>query len=326
MKAILYQQYGPPDVLQMADIAKPIPKPNEILIKTYATTVTSGDWRVRSLTVPAGFGWITRLVFGVSRPRQPILGSELAGVVESVGEAVSRFKVGDAVFAFSDARMGCYAEYKCMPQDGAVACKPPGLSYGEAAALSFGGTTALDFLRRAKLQRGESVLINGASGAVGAAAVQLARHFGAHVTAVCGTANMAWVRALGASQVIDYTQEDFTQNGQTYHVIMDTVGTAPFSRCQASLRDGGRLLLVLAGLADMLHAPWASLTSGKKVIAGPVSVRAEDLPLLAELAATGAFKAVIDRRYPFEQMVEAHRYVDSGRKKGNVVVMLGNED
>ncbi len=326
MKAILYQQYGPPDVLQMADIAKPIPKPNEILIKTYATTVTSGDWRVRSLTVPAGFGWMTRLVFGVSRPRQPILGSELAGVVESVGAAVSRFKVGDAVFAFSDARMGCYAEYKCMPQDGAVACKPPGLSYGEAAALSFGGTTALDFLRRAKLQRGESVLINGASGAVGAAAVQLARHFGAHVTAVCGTANMAWVRALGASQVIDYTQEDFTQNGQTYHVIMDTVGTAPFSRCQASLRDGGRLLLVLAGLADMLHAPWASLTSGKKVIAGPVSVRAEDLPLLAELAATGAFKSVIDRRYRFEQMGEAHRYVDSGRKKGNVVVMLGDED
>jgi NADPH:quinone reductase-like Zn-dependent oxidoreductase len=326
MKAILYQQYGPPDVLQLADIAKPIPKPNEILIKTYAATVTSGDWRVRSLTVPAGFGWMTRLVFGVSRPRQPILGSELAGVVESVGEAVSRFKVGDAVFAFSDARMGCYAEYKCMPQDGAVACKPPGLSYGEAAALSFGGTTALDFLRRAKLQRGESVLINGASGAVGAAAVQLARHFGAHVTAVCSTANMAWVRALGASQVIDYTQEDFTQNGQTYHVIMDTVGTAPFSRCQASLRDGGRLLLVLAGLADMLHAPWASLTSGKKVIAGPVSVRAEDLPLLAELAATGAFKAVIDRRYRFEQMVEAHRYVDSGRKKGNVVVVLGDED
>ena len=326
MKAILYQQYGSPDVLQMADIAKPIPKPNEILIKTYATTVTSGDWRVRSLTVPAGFGWMTRLVFGVSRPRQPILGSELAGVVESVGEAVSRFKVGDAVFAFSDARMGCYAEYKCMPQDGAVARKPPGLSYGEAAALSFGGTTALDFLRRAKLQRGESVLINGASGAVGAAAVQLARHFGAHVTAVCSTVNMAWVRALGASQVIDYTQEDFTQNGQTYHVIMDTVGTAPFSRCQASLRDGGRLLLVLAGLADMLHAPWASLTSGKRVIAGPVSVRAEDLPLLAELATTGAFKAVIDRRYRFEQMVEAHRYVDSGRKKGNVVVMLGDED
>ncbi len=326
MKAILYQQYGPPDVLQMADIAKPVPKPNEILIKTYATTVTSGDWRVRSLTVPAGFGWMTRLVFGVSRPRQPILGSELAGVVESVGEAVSRFKVGEAVFAFSDARMGCYAEYKCMPQDGAVACKPPGLSYGEAAALSFGGTTALDFLRRAKLQRGERVLINGASGAVGAAAVQLARHFGAHVTAVCSTANMAWVRALGASQVIDYTQEDFTQNGQTYHVIMDTVGTAPFSRCQASLQDGGRLLLVLAGLADMLHAPWASLTSGKKVIAGPVSVRAEDLPLLAELAAAGAFKAVIDRRYRFEQMVEAHRYVDSGRKKGSVVVMLGDED
>lgn len=326
MKAILYQQYGPPDVLQMADIAKPVPKPNEILIKTYATTVTSGDWRVRSLTVPAGFGWMTRLVFGVSRPRQPILGSELAGVVESVGEAVSRFKVGEAVFAFSDARMGCYAEYKCMPQDGAVARKPPGLSYGEAAALSFGGTTALDFLRRAKLQRGESVLINGASGAVGAAAVQLARHFGAHVTAVCSTANMAWVRALGASQVIDYTQEDFTQNGQTYHVIMDTVGTVPFSRCQASLRDGGRLLLVLAGLADMLHAPWASLTSGKRVIAGPVSVRAEDLPLLAELATTGAFKAVIDRRYRFEQMVEAHRYVDSGRKKGNVVVMLGDED
>lgn len=326
MKAILYQQYGSPDVLQMAEIAKPTPKSNEILIKTYATTVTSGDCRVRSLNVPAGFGWMTRLVFGISRPRQPILGSELAGVVESVGKAVSRFKVGDAVFAFSDARMGCYAEYKCMPQDGAVALKPPGLSYGEAAALSFGGTTAWDFLRRARLQRGESVLINGASGAVGSAAVQLARHVGASVTGVCSTANVAWVRALGASYVIDYTQEDFTRNGQTYDVIVDTVGTAPFSRSKASLKDGGRLLLVLAGLADMLHAPWASMRSGKKVIAGPVSVRVEDLPFLAELAAAGAFKPVIDRRYPFEQMVEAHRYVDSGRKKGNVVVMLGEED
>lgn len=242
MKAIVYERYGPPEVLHLKEVEKPTPKNNEVLIKTYATTVTSGDWRVRSLSVPAGFGLLMRLVFGVSRPRQPILGSELAGIIESVGKDVSKFKVGDPVFAFSDAAMGCHAEYKCMAEDGAVAPKPSSLTFEEAAALSFGGTTALDFLRRGKLKSGESVLVNGASGAVGTAAVQLAKHFGAIVTAVCSTANVGLVTSLGASHVIDYTQEDFSQNGKTYDLIVDTAGTAPFSRSKVSLKNGGRFL------------------------------------------------------------------------------------
>jgi len=322
MKAIVYKRYGPPDVLQLEEVEKPVPRYNEVLIKTHATTVTSGDWRVRSLNVPVGFGLIMRLVFGVTRPKQPILGSESAGVIESTGKDVSKFKVGDAVFAFSDAAMGCHAEYKCMAEDGAVVPKPSNLSFEEAAALSFGGTTALDYLRRGKLQSGESVLINGASGAVGTAAVQLAKHFGAIVTGVCSTANLELVRSLGATHVIDYTREDFTQNGKDYDVIVDTVGTAPFSRSKASLKEGGRLLMILAGLPDMLKALWVSMTSSRQVIAGPATVRVEDLHFLAGLAEAGKFKPVIDRRYPFEQIAEAHRYVDTGRKKGNVVITL----
>lgn len=238
MRAMVYEKYGPPEVLHLKELEKPTPKDNEVLIRVVATTVTSGDWRVRSLNVPLGFGFISRLVFGFSRPRQTVLGTELAGEIESVGKDVKQFKVGDQVFAFNDTRMGCYVDYKCMPADGAVALKPPKLTYGEAAALSFGGTTALDFFRRAKLQSGESVLINGASGGVGTAAVQLARHFGADVTAVCSSANVEWVKSLGASHVIDYSREDFTQNGKTYDVILDTVGTAPFSRSKDSLKAG----------------------------------------------------------------------------------------
>jgi NADPH:quinone reductase-like Zn-dependent oxidoreductase len=326
MKAIVYESYGPPEVLQLKEVEKPTPKNNEVLIRTHATTVTSGDWRVRSLNVPTGFGFIMRLVFGISRPKQPVLGTELAGVVELVGKDVSKFKVGDSVFAFSDATMGCHAEYKCMAEDGVVALKPSNLTFEEAAALSFGGTTAWDFLRRGKLKSGERVLVNGASGAVGTAAVQLAKHFGAIVTGVCSTANVELVRSLGASHVIDYTQEDFTQNGETYDVIVDTVGTAPFSRSKASLKEGGRLLMVLAGLPDMLQIPWVSMTSSRQVIAGPAAVCAEDLRFLAGLAEAGEFKPVIDRRYPFEQIAEAHRYVDTGRKKGNVVITLEHDD
>jgi NADPH:quinone reductase-like Zn-dependent oxidoreductase len=326
MKAIVYERYGPPDVLEMKEVEKPTPKDNEVLIKVHATTVTSGDWRVRSLTVPAGFRLMSRLVFGISRPRQPILGTELAGEVESIGKDVTKFKVGDQVFAFSGAGMGCHAEYKCMPENGAVALKPSNLTYDEAAALSFGGTTALDFFRRGKLQRGEKVLINGASGGVGTAAVQLAKHFGADVTGVCSTANVGLVRSLGADYVIDYTKEDFTKKGEAYDVIVDTVGTAPFSRSKVSLKEGGRLLQVLGSLPDLLQIPWASMTSSKKVIAGPAAERAEDLRFLAQLAETGEFKPVIDRRYPFEQITEAHRYVDTGRKRGNVVITLGHDD
>ena len=320
MKAIVYTEYGPPEVLKIKDIEKPIPKDNEVLIKIHATTVTAGDWRVRSLEVPFGLRLITRLVLGVFRPRQPILGSELAGTIETVGQNVKKFKVGDPVFAFSGIGMGGYAEYKCMPEDGAVALKPNNLTYDEAAALSFGGTTALDFLKRGKLQKGEQVLVNGASGAVGTAVVQLARHFGAHVTAVCSAANMDLVKSLGAHHVIDYTKEDFTKNGETYDVIVDTAGTAPFPRSKVSLRENGRLLLVLSGLVEMIRAPWVSMTSRKRVIAGPAAERPEDLHFLAKLAEVGEFKPVIDRRYPFEQIVEAHRYVDTGRKRGNVVI------
>jgi len=322
MKAFVYTKYGPPDVLHLKEVAKPTPKDNEVLIKTYATTVTSGDCRVRSLNVPVGFGLISRLFLGVLRPRQPIPGTELAGKIESVGKDVRKFKVGDSVFAFSGVGMGCYAEYKCMPEDGAMALMPANLTYEEAATISFGGTTALDFFRRGKLQNGERVLINGASGGVGTAAVQLAKHFGADVTGVCSTANVELVRSLGATHVIDYTKEDFTQNGASYDIIVDTVGTAPFSRSKDSLKEGGRLLMVLGGLPDMLKIPWVLMTSSKKVIAGPAAERAEDLRFLAKLAEAGEFKPVIDRRYPFEQIAEAHRYVDTGRKKGNVVITL----
>lgn len=322
MKAIVYERYGPPEVLELREVAKPTPKDNEVLIKTYATTVTTGDWRVRSLNVPVGFGLIGRLVLGISRPRQPILGTELAGEIESVGKDVSKFKVGDQVFAFSGAGMGCHAEYKCMPEDGPVALKPANLTYDEAAAISFGGTTALNFFKRGRLQSGETVLINGASGGVGTAAVQLAKHFGANVTGVCSTANVELVKSLGANHVIDYTKEDFTRNGETYDVIVDIAGTAPFSRSKGSLKKRGRLLLVLGGLPDLLQIPWIAMTSSKRVIAGPAAERAEDLRFLAKLAEAGEFKPVIDRRYPFEQIAEAHRYVDTGHKKGNVIITL----
>jgi NADPH:quinone reductase-like Zn-dependent oxidoreductase len=325
VKAAVYERYGSPDVVELKEVDKPAPKDNEVLIRIHATTVTSGDWRTRSLNVPLGFGLISRLVLGVSRPRQPILGTELAGVIESVGKDVRTFKVGDQVFAFSGAAMGCHAEYRCMPAGGAVAPKPPNLTYDEAAAISFGGTTALNFFRRAKLQSGERVLVNGASGGVGTAAVQLAKHFGADVTGVCSAANVELVRSLGATRVIDYTKEDFTKNGETYDVIVDTVGTAPFSRSKDSLREGGRLLLVFGGLPDMLQIPWVSMTSSKKIIAGPATGRAEDLRFLAELAQAGEFRPVIDRRYPFEQIAEAHRYVDTGRKKGNVIITLEHD-
>ena len=322
MKAIVYESYGAPDVLQLRDMEKPVPKENEVLIHIHATTVTSGDCRVRSLNMPTGFGLISRLFLGVSRPRRPVLGTELAGEIEAVGSGVSKFNVGERVFALSGMEMGCHAEYKCLSEDAAIVLTPDNLTDEQAAAMSFGGTTALDFFRRAKLQRGERVLVNGASGAVGIAAVQLARHLGAEVTGVCSTTNMELVRSLGASHVIDYRHDDFTENGETYDVIVDTVGTAPFSRSKKSLNEGGRLLLVLAGLPDMLPIPWVQMTSSKKIIAGPAAERVEDLRFLATLAETGAFKPVIDRRYPFAQIADAHRYVDSGRKIGNVIVTL----
>ncbi|MBK6366107.1 MAG: NAD(P)-dependent alcohol dehydrogenase [Polaromonas sp.] len=322
MKAAICTQYGSPDVLQLKNVEKPIPKRDEVLIKVYVATVTSGDCRVRALNVPLGFNFIMRSVLGFSKPRQPILGSELAGVVEAIGKDVSKFKVGDAVFAFSDMAMGCYAEFKCISQNSAIALKPSNLSFEESAALSFGGTTTLSFLRRAKIQLNDKVLVIGASGCVGTAAVQLAKYFGAVVTGVCSTANIPLVKSLGARDVIDYTREDFGVNNEQYDIIIDAVGGAPFERYEASLKDGGRVLMLVAGLPDMLYAPWIAMTSNKKLIAGPVAFSADDIRFLADLAQAGNLISVIDKRFPFEQIVEAHRYVDTGRKKGNVVLML----
>lgn len=323
MKAAVYRRYGPPEVIEIGDVPKPVPKDHELLIRVRATTVSSADWRARSLRMPAGFGLLGRLFFGVTKPSQPILGSELAGDVEAVGSAVASFKVGDRVFAFPGGSMGCHAEYRCVAANGAVAPIPSNLTYEQAAALSFGGSTMLDFFRRGALRKGERVLVNGASGAVGSAAVQLAKNLGAHVTGVCSTANVELVRSLGADDVIDYTKRDFTQSGKAFDVIVDTVGTAPFSRSGASLSGGGRLLLLLASLPELLKAPWHTMTSGKRVIAGPAAERPEYVAELGELAAAGGFLPVIDRCYPLERIVDAHRYVDQGHKRGSVVVTLG---
>jgi len=322
MKAVVYDTYGSPDVLRIREIAKPVPADNEVLVKVHATTVSSADWRARSLIFPRGFGFMGRLVFGLSRPRQPILGTELSGEIEAIGKDVRNFKVGEGVFAFTGAKMGCHVEYKCFAESGPIARKPDNLSYEQAAALSFGGMASIAFLRRAKIKAGDKVLVNGASGAVGAAAVQLAKHFGAEVTGVCSTANVELVRSLGADRVIDYKHGDFTTNGETYDIILDSVGTAPFARSKSSLKEGGRLLLVLGTLPDLLTSPWASMTTSKQVIAGPQMPRQEELHFLARLAASGALKPVIDHQYPLEQIASAHRRVDSGRKRGSVVVTV----
>jgi len=320
MRAAVHERYGPPEVVALRDVPTPTPQPGQILIRTVATTVTAGDWRVRSLDVPAGFGLVSRLAFGITGPRQRILGMEIAGEVAAVGSGVTRFAVGDQVFAYDGFRMGCHAEFKCIDQDGPVEPLPANLDHGEAAALSFGGTTALDFFRRGNLAHGERVLVVGASGGVGTAAVQIAKHQGAHVTGVCSTANVDLVRSLGADAVVDYTHQDALAGGEAWDVILDAAGTAPYRRSKAALRKGGRLLLVLGDLPGMLQAPGVSLLGRHRVVAGPASAKPADLRVLAALAVAGELRPVIDRRYPFEQIVDAHRYVDAGHKRGNVVV------
>ena len=322
MKAYVCRRYGGPEVVQMEDVPKPTPGKNEILVRVHATTVTAGDWRVRSLTVPKGLGAFARLALGVRRPRQPILGSELAGVVESVGKDVTRFRPGDAVLAFPGTKMGAHAEYRAMPEDGAVARKPANLSFEEAASLSFGGTTALHFLRKAGVKAGDKVLVVGASGAVGTALVQLAKHFGADVTGVTSTPNLELVASLGARRVIDYTREDFTQGGETYDVVADAVGATSYAHAKGALRDKGRFLAIAGGLPDMLAAARTAAGGRHKVVAGPAQERPEDVQTIADLAGTGALRPVIDRRYAFAQMRDAHAYVDTRRKRGSVVVTV----
>lgn len=323
MKAALCTAYGGPDVVQVRDIPAPVAKPNEVLIRVHATTVASGDARVRGARFPRGFWLPARLFLGLTRPRKPILGTELAGVVEAVGAGVTRYRPGDRVFAFSGAGMGCHAELKAMPEDGAIAAMPAGFTFDESAAISFGGTTALYFLRDVgRVQRGERVLVNGASGAVGSAAVQLARHFGAHVTGVCSAANVDLVRSLGADAVIDYRATDFATSGARWDIVLDAVGNASFARCRHALNDKGRLLLVVGGLGDMLKAPFQSMTSGLKVAGGVAPDRAQDIAELKMLCEAGAYKPVIDSRFALDRIAEAHARADSERKVGSVVVTM----
>ena len=307
MKTILYTQYGPPEVLQMADLPKPAPHDNEVLVKIRVTTVTIGDCRMRSFTVPPEQWLFARLYLGVFRPRRPVLGMELAGDVEAVGAKVTRLKPGDPVFASTfDAGWGGYAEYKCFPKNGTLAPMPTNLDYGEAAAAVGGGGTALRCLRQAKLQPGQKVLVYGASGAVGTNAVQLARSlFGAEVTGVCSATNLDLVKSLGASHVLDYIHQDFTRLGTLYDVVFDAVAKFPAAQAHQALKPGGIYLNV--------HRD-AHPTAGQ--------TRLQELLELKDLLEAGNFKPVIDRVYPFEQIVEAHRYVEQGHKKGNVVITL----
>jgi NADPH:quinone reductase-like Zn-dependent oxidoreductase len=319
MKAAVYRRYGPPDVVRIEEVARPDPKTNQLLVRVRATTVSAGDSRLRSARVPPGFGLMMRLAFGIFGPRRHTLGWEFAGEVVAVGPSVARFVPTERVFG---TRMGSHAEYVVAPE-GSVALIPHNLTFEDAAALVFGGMTSLFYLRdKAKVQPGERVLINGASGAVGTAAVQLAKHFGATVTGVCSAANAELVRSLGAERVIDYAREDFTQTGETYDVILDAVGNCPFGRGKHALAPGGRLLLVVASLGQMLGGMLRPSRAGRRVLTGVGATRAEDLRFLGTLAESGALRPVIDRTYPLARIVDAHSYVDTGRKRGNVVVTL----
>lgn len=317
MKAAVYFQYGQPDVLQVKEVEKPVPGDNEILVRVRATAVNSGDVRLRKADPFA-----VRFIFGLTKPRINILGTVFSGEVERIGKGVKQFKVGDAVFGHTDMRFGAYAEYKCMPESGSVALKPAGLSHTEAAVIPFGGVTALHFISKAGIKAGQKVIVVGASGAVGSAALQLAKSMGAHVTGVTGTANMSLVEAVGADKVIDYTKEDFTRNGETYDVIYDAVNSLSVPKAAKSLNKDGIMILSAAGLADMLLGAWISMTSNKKVMTGVISHAAAGILFLKELVEAGKYNPVIDRTYALEQISEAHAYVEMGHKKGNVAITV----
>jgi len=321
MKAIVCTKYGPPEVLELREVEKPTPNDNEVLIRIHAATVTSGDVRIRSFTFPPWFWLPLRIMYGLRKPRKKIPGNELAGEIESVGKDVKLFKKGDQVFGVTSGLLsgGTNAEYKCLSEEGLVAIKPANITYEEAAAVPIGGATALHFLRKGDIRSGQKVLIYGASGSVGTFAVQLAKYFKAEVTGVCSTTNLKLVKSLGADKVIDYTKEDFTKNGKTYDCIFDAVGKTSFSRCKSSLKQRGVYLTVDWPL---LQALWTSMVGNKKLIFGVPPERIDDLNFLKELMETGKLKSVIDRHYPLEQTAEAHRYVDKGHKKGNVVITV----
>jgi NADPH:quinone reductase-like Zn-dependent oxidoreductase len=328
MKAILHTKYGPPDELQFKEVEKPVPKANEVLIKIHATTVTTSDCNIRNLTfVPKLFFLPMRMQFGFTKPKNNILGLDLAGNVEAVGADVTRFKNGDQIFGTTEPAFGAHAEYICLPEDGVLTNKPANMTYEEAATIPVIGNTALYFIRDlGYIEAGDKVLIIGASGGIGTFAVQLAKYYGADVTGVCSTANVEMVKSLGADQVIDYTKEDFTQTGQTYDVVFDTVAKSSFSRCKSSLKKNGIYLVTIPKLAVLLQILWTSIIGSKKVKMGGAPAIIENLLFLKELIEAGKLKTVIDKRYPLDQTAEAFRYVEKGHKKGNVVITVEHND
>ncbi|RIK29045.1 MAG: NAD(P)-dependent alcohol dehydrogenase [Anaerolineae bacterium] len=328
MKAIVWTNYGSPDVLQLKEIGKPTPNANEMLIKIHATTVTTGDCETRNLKMPILVRLPMRMYAGFRKPKRiTILGQELAGEIEAIGKDVKRFKPGDQVFGTTGLGFGAYGEYLCLPEEsamGVLATKPANMTYEEAAAVPTGGLEALHFIRKGNIQRGEKVLIIGAGGSIGTFAVQLARYFGAEVTGVDSSGKLNMLRAIGADHVIDYTQEDITKRTEIYDVIFDVMGRSSFSGSVRSLKQNGRYLLGNAGLSQMVRGRWTSIRSSKKVIIGAANQKNEDLLFLKALIEAGEMKSVIDRRYPLEQIAEAHRYVETGQKKGNVVITISH--
>lgn len=322
MRAALVHRYGPPERVCLGEVPKPAPKPNGLLVRIQATTVSAADWRIRSADVPTGFGPFVRLAFGLRGPRNPVLGTELSGVVEAVGATVTRFRPGDRVFAFPGVRMGAHAEFTVVPEDGCVFPTPSNLDPGEAAAICFGGTTALHFLRdKARLAPGEKLLVVGAAGSVGSAAVELGKHFGAEVTGVASGANLEFVQSLGADHVLDYQTEDFTELGTRFDVILDCAGTAPYGRSRRALAPGGRLLLVVGTLGQMLAAPFQR-RHGTRVVGGAAPEARADVALLAELCTRGVFRPRIGASFAFDQIAQAHALVESHHKRANAVVWI----
>ena len=307
---------------KLKEVEKPAPKDNEVMISIYAAAVTVGDCEIRRFDMPLWLWLPARIGFGLRGPRKKILGQDLAGKIESVGKDVKRFKKGDQVFARTGFSLGAYAEYICLSEDGLIAIKPTNINFEEAATVPMGGLTALHYLRKGNIQKGHKILINGASGSIGTLAVQISKYFGAEVTGVCSTGNVDMVRSIGADHVIDYTKEDFTKSNETYDIIFDVVGKSSFSRSLRSLKKNGRYLLANPGLSQIIRGRFTSIRSSKKVIAGTLNEKIEDLIFLKDLIEADKIKTVIDRRYPLEQTSEAHRYVEKGHKKGNVVITI----
>ena len=330
MKAVVYKEYGPPGVLHLAEVEKPAPGEDEILVRIRATSVNVGDLWARNFkamtpskfTMPLLFWLPARMYFGFSKPKINILGNEFAGDVEAVGKNVKRFRKGDPVFGYRGQRMGANAEYLCMAEDGLVALKPANLTYEEAAVIPGGGMTALSLLRKVNIQPGQKVLVNGASGSIGSAAVQLARHYGAEVTGVCGTQRLEYVKALGADRVIDYTREDFTENGETYDLIFDILGKSSFSRCKNSLKPEGIYLRASFKMKQLFQMLWTSVRGGKRVICALSSEKPDDLAFIKRLVEEGKIKALIDKRYPMEEAAEAHRYIENGARTASVTLVI----